>query len=77
MKIKVMTKLRQSPVIEIDGVDIMKMDYEKRIEKLNQIMMKIPDLPHWFEEFLFALCLQFGEELPGGDIYEFTHELEL
>lgn len=77
MKIRVTTKIRQSPEIEIDGESIIGMDYETRLKKFNQIVEKIPGLPNWFEDFLFALCLQYGEELPDGDIYEFTHELEL
>ena len=77
MKIKVTTKIRQTPNIEIDGVNIIGMDYQERLKKLNLIADKIPELPNWFEELLFALCLQFGEELPNGNIYEFTHELEL
>lgn len=77
MKIRVTTKMRQTPNIEIDGVNIIGMDYQKRLEKLSLIADKIPELPNWFEELLFALCLQFGEELPDGDVYEFTYELEL
>ena len=77
MKIRVTTKIRQSPEIEIDGESIIGMDYETRLKKFNQIVEKIPGLPNWFEDFLFALCLQYGEELPDGDIYEFTYELDL
>ena len=42
----------------------------------NDISSKIPELENWFEQFLFALCLQFGEELPDGDVCEFTYELD-
>lgn len=77
MKIKVTTKMRQSPEIEIDDKSIIGMDYEERLKMFNLITSKIPDLSDWFNEFLFALCLQFGEELPDSDINEFKYELEL
>ena len=77
MKIKVTTKMRQSPEIEIDGKNIIGMQFGERLSNFNQIASKIPDIENWFEQFLFALCLQFGEELPDGDIYEFTYELDL
>ena len=69
--------MRQSPEIEIDGKNIVGMDYETRLKLFNLIVSKIPDLSNWFNEFLFALCLQFGEELPDSDINEFKYELEL
>lgn len=77
MKIKVTTKMRQIPNIEIDGVNIIGMDYQERLKKLSLIADKIPELPNWFEELLLTLCLQFGEKFPNGNIYEFTYELEL
>ena len=77
MKIKVTTKIRQSPEIEIDGKSIVGMEYWERLKLFNEMISKIPELENWFEQFLFALCLQFGEELPDGDIYEFTYELDL
>lgn len=77
MKIKVTTKMRQSPEIEIDGKSILGMEYWERLKLFNEITNKIPELPNWFEEFLLAICFQFGEELHDEDIYKFTQELEL
>jgi hypothetical protein len=77
MKIKVTTRMRQSPEIEINERNILGMQYWERIKLLNEITDKIPELENWFEQFLFALCLQFGEELPDSDINEFKYELEL
>jgi hypothetical protein len=69
--------MRQSPEIEINERNILGMQYWERIKLLNEITDKIPELENWFEQFLFALCLQFGEELPDSDINEFKYELEL
>lgn len=77
MKIKVTTQIRQTPNIEIDGVNIIGMEYQERLKKLSLIVDKIPELPNWFEEFLLAICFQFGEELQNEDIFKFTQELEL
>ncbi len=77
MKIKVTTRMRQSPEIEIDNKSIVGMEHLERLKIFNDISNKIPELENWFEQFLFALCLQFGEEIPDGNIYEFTYELDL
>lgn len=77
MKIKVTTQMRQPPEIEIDGKSILGMEYWQRLKLFNDIMNKIPELPNWFEEFLLAICFQFGEELQNENIFKFTQELDL
>ena len=77
MKINVTTKMRQPPKIEIDGKDIVGMPFEERLTNLHKIVEKIPDLSNWFEQFLFALCLEFGEEIPDDDFGKDVFELEL
>ena len=72
MKIKLTTKSNVSPKIEIDGVNIIGMDYSQRLEKLSQIMIKIPEFSNWFEELLFSICTQWGncKESSEEDVYE-------
>ena len=77
MKIKVITKLRQNPQIEIDGKNIIGMDLNERLNNLHKITEKITDLPKWFELFLFAVCLEFGEDCSSNEIDTDIFELEL
>ena len=77
MKIKVTTKLRQLPQVEIDGKSIIGMDFNQRLDYLNKITEKLTDLPNWFEDFLFSICMQFGEEIPDNDFGTDVFELEL
>lgn len=77
MKINVTTKMRQSPKIEIDGKDIVGMDFDERLNYLHKIVEKLPDFPNWFENFLFSICVEFGEEIPNNDFGKDVFELEL
>ena len=77
MKIKVTTKMRQNPQIEIDGKSIVGMDFNERLDNLHKITEKITELPKWFELLLFAICLEFGEEKVIDALDTNVFELEL
>ena len=53
------------------------MIYDERIKYAKEITEKLTDFRDWFENFLFSVCTQFGEEIPDEDDSIDVFELEL
>ena len=78
MEIEVREKFNKSGMyigneIYVDGTNIEKLDYNARLDILNQIVLKITDKHNWFESFVTGICTQFGKLIESEaliDIYK-------